>query len=196
MGVKSNVQGISIAPLKSALAYADNELGITVATSSYSEICQALSDYFPEFTGEIYTNGTQNIPLDNNGYAYSPSVPANGGATLGASYFTFANVGSNRVCKSIVTDSKLNLRNYNTLNVMYSNAIQGVSHGVKTLDISAIDEGYITCAHWYGSYWYEAFLVSSAKVNFGDSAKLDWSILHMAQAESQVACQWEKIWLE
>lgn len=198
MGVKSNVQGISITPLKTALQYADNKLGITVATSSYSEICDALADYFPEFTGAIYTNGTQDIALDNNGYAFESAVPSAGGATLGASYFSFANVGSNLRSRSIVTNEKIDLRNFNTLYVTYSNSVQGASHSVKSSDISAIDEGYITFAHWYdGSYWYEAVVISSTKANFGAGAnRLKLEILYMAQGESQVACQWEKVWLE
>ena len=144
MGVKSNVQGVPIAPLKSALQYAGDDLGITIDTASYSDICDALADYFPEFTGAIYTNGTQDIALDNNGYAFESAVPSNGGATLGASYFSFTNVGSNLRSRSIVTNEKIDLRNFNTLYVMYSNSVQGVSHTTKSSDISAIDEGYIT----------------------------------------------------
>ena len=45
--------GASLAPLKNALQYADDELGIDVATASYSEICDALADYFPEITALI-----------------------------------------------------------------------------------------------------------------------------------------------
>ena len=46
MGVKTNADGISISPLKTALQYADDALGIDVATSSYGEICDALGVFF------------------------------------------------------------------------------------------------------------------------------------------------------
>lgn len=56
MGVRTNAQGISIAPLKSALQYADSDLGIDVETSSYGEICSALSEYFAE-SMDLYNAG-------------------------------------------------------------------------------------------------------------------------------------------
>lgn len=61
MGVKLNAQGISIVPLKTALAYADDELGIDVATASYSEICEALAEAYPAITKTYIFN---NMPTN------------------------------------------------------------------------------------------------------------------------------------
>lgn len=94
MGVKSNVQGISIAPLKTALQYADSELGIDVETSSYSDICDALAEYFPDFDGKWLYGGVYN---DNFGavttsgsttYSKSTNFTTSTGATTGTTTVT------------------------------------------------------------------------------------------------------------
>lgn len=191
MGVKSNVQGVPLSNLKDALVNADAELGITVATASYSEICDALFNYFPEFSGEIYTNGTQNIPLDNTGYRQSPTVNTSGGATLNANSFTFALPATNRT-RVVLTNAKVPLHGFTKLKAICDGT-------TVTLDITqyANQQAYVwvQCSN-DGTYWAYYMGITTEKENYGTYSLATSSIIKSGISSSYSAKAFTKIWLE
>lgn len=122
MGVKSNVQGISIAPLKTALQYADSELGIDVATASYSEICEALAEAYPELAdGVLYQDGKYGVEWENGVTVFDgDGVPLVGGFTLASDHIQTI-IPSSFGQRVLNTVNTVDLTNYSRLHIEGSN---------------------------------------------------------------------------
>ncbi len=153
MGVKTNAQGVPLSNLKTALQYADDELGITVASSSYAEICDALADYFPDWDGMIYNAGVETIPIDVTGYLRTSSFSTALAPTKYASYLyvgvDFSGGTSN---KALLTNTKVNVTRFNTLYF----TLNGTT---RSLDISSLSGEYYVYIGTYlvpnDRYWLE-----------------------------------------
>lgn len=105
MGVKTNVQGVPLSDLKTALQYADDDLGITVATASYGDICDALADFFPD-TPEISGIASSSTPYSYGGTTWYASYAIDGnfntcfcGAGASSNYLTVELKSSARIKK-------------------------------------------------------------------------------------------------
>lgn len=146
MGVRTNAQGISIAPLKTALQYADSKLGITVATSSYSDICTALSNYFPSFDGVFFDVNTHNTfeLLDDTGYLRTPSFTTADVPQFTSSGLRTGIINADNVhCRAILSAEKVDVTNYNALYF----TLGGTTY---SLDISSVSGSYYV---YIGSYF-------------------------------------------
>lgn len=143
------------------------------------------------FDGTIYDAGVQAVPLDNNGYRYNPTYTAVGGASLGASSFSFTLPGAQSTDRCIFTDDAIDLSQWNTLHYIYNG-----TH--KTLDLSSVNEsGYIvfvlTCIPG-GGYNLEVS-ATRVKQDFGQNG--NWIVYdQVAAGSANVTGNFTKVWLE
>lgn len=176
MGVKTNVDGISIAPLKSALAYADDELGITVATSSYSEICQALSDYFPEYDGTLYNYGVQNVEWENPGSYTMAGTAQTASINSDNVYIAFGTSHTSRYYKVFGTKEKVDFTGFNYINFEVS-----LNEGTKQTfrySVPSSGEYYVFIgifAEGDNTNWGAIGYASSKAININTGTNLRWN---------------------
>lgn len=191
MGVKTNADGISISPLKTALQYADAKLGITVATSTYGEICGALADYFPDATGVLYDSGTEYVPWQTGVATILNGYTTVGGFDKNASNMTGrpSLVSNTNQVISVNTADKIPFSSYSTLHIK-------TSKGEYTANCSGWADGYLAIFlyNYFGNYTNYAY-VNTTKNNMQTSAIAGLAMDYYATA-SPTNVVIEKIWLE
>lgn len=192
MGVKTNVDGISIAPLKTALQYAGDDLGIDVATASYSEICEALAEAYPEFTGVIYDAGVFSVSYDNSGYVRAAGYVSAGGATLNASSITFS--APSFVNDKVLIIDKIDYTDYDYIHVLCN----GTTYTIDVTSVTGMAYLYIEAMQNGSSIYYLTFGLCSQKTNYSqnvvDSKYLDISAGSSSSVITSKAIT--KVWLE
>jgi len=190
MGVKSNVQGVPIAPLKTALQYAGDDLGIDVATASYSEICEALAEAYPEFTGVIYDAGSAKVALDTTGYTVGTGFTSDGTWTLNASNMSAVVPSGESHYRIIGVADAIDLTDYSMLYVTSNK-------GTLSIDISGISGSrYISIwVCWAGATGWPRFYLSlgTSKSNMFNSSPSTYVNSGLSAGTTVTV---SKIWLE